>query len=225
MTQPSLHPWTFDPYEAIQLQENLRKLLVLAWDGRVVNTIGGVEINTVRDMLRVTITVLTYPEMSPLIHASMDMPVEFPYIPGLLAFRVGPAILATWEKLTLKPDLLMLQGHGTAHPHGIGLASHMGLWLNLPSLGVAKTCLYGSHSKAGSQVGDWSEVLDEIDTKSVIGAVLCTRVNTKPIYVSPGHLIDLHHSIRFVLACCRGYRLPEPIRAGHKKAANTYPHF
>jgi deoxyribonuclease V len=225
MTQPSLHPWTLDPQEAIQLQENLRKLLVLAWDGRVVNTIGGVDISYTGDVANVAILVLAYPDMALLAGVSSHMRLVFPYIPGLLAFRVGPAIIATWERLTLKPDLLMLHGHGTAHPRGIGLASHMGLWLNLPSLGVAKTCLYGSHSKVGSQLGDWSEVLDEIDTKRVIGAVLCTQVNTKPIYVSPGHMIDLHHSVQIVLACCRGFRMPEPIRAGHKKAANTYPHF
>jgi deoxyribonuclease V len=221
MTQTSLHPWTLDPDEAIQLQEDLRECLVLAWDGRVVNTIGGVDINYVDDKARVAITVLTFPDMTPLTSITSDMQLVFPYIPGLLAFRVGPAILAAWEKLELKPDLIMIHGHGVAHPRGIGLASHVGLWINLPTIGIAKTRVYGCHYEAGSQVGDWSELLDERDTKHVIGAVLRTKVNAKPIYVSPGHLIDLMHSIQLVMACCHGFRLPEPIRMAHQLAIRT----
>lgn len=131
---------------------------------------------------------------------------------------MGPAILAAWEKLTLKPDLILIHGHGIAHPRGLGLASHVGLWLNLPTIGTAKTRLYGCHSEAGSQVGEWSELLDEGDPKHVIGAVLRTQVNTKPVYVSQGHLIDLPHSVKFVMVCCRGYRMPEPIHAAHNIA-------
>lgn len=221
MAELSLHAWTLNPDEAIQLQENFGKYLVLAWDGRVVNTIGGVDIKYTGDVACVVITVYTYPDMLQLDSVAFNAPLHHPYVPGLLAFRVGPAILVAWERLTLKPDLLMLHGHGTAHPRGFGLASHIGLWLDLPTVGIAKTCLYGTYSKVGSQVGDWSEILDEKDSTHMIGAVLRTRVITRPVFVSPGHLIDLHHSIQFVLACCRGFRIPEPIRAAHQKATNA----
>ncbi len=111
--------------------------------------------------MRAAIAVLSYPKLDRLGTVTGEAPQGLPYIPGLLAFRVGPAILAAWEKLKLKPDLILIHGHGTAHPRGLGLASHVGLWLNLPTIGVAKTRLYGSHSEPSSHLGEWSELLDE----------------------------------------------------------------
>lgn len=222
MTKPSLHPWTLDPYEATKIQEELREHLVLVWDGKPVNSIGGVDIIFSGDIATVAVAVLAYPDMVPLVAVTSHEQLVFPYIPGLQAFRVGPAILADWEKLTHKPDLIIMHGHGTAHPRGIGLASHLGLWLEIPTVGVARSRLYGCHSDPGPQVGDMSELLDEGDTKQVIGAVLRTRMNTKPVFVSPGHLIDLNHSVKFVLTSCCGFRVPEPIRAAHKLASDVF---
>jgi len=211
-------PWTNDIDEAIQLQGDLRERLMLTWDDRTVSTIGGIDVSCTGTSVLAAIAVFRYPDLTRLGTVTGEAPQGFPYIPGLLAFRVGPAILSTWEKLSHKPDLILIHGHGIAHPRGLGLASHVGLWLNLPTIGIAKTRLYGIQAEAGPNINEWSELLDEDDPKRVIGAVLRTQVNTKPVYVSAGHLIDLPHAIRFVLACCRGNRMPEPIRAAHMVA-------
>jgi deoxyribonuclease V len=140
----------------------------------------------------------------------------FPYIPGLLAFREGPAVLAAWDKLKSRPDLLMFDGQGIAHPRGIGIASQMGLWLEIPSIGVAKSRLFGRHGEVGQRRGDRADLLD--NRGKSIGSVLRTRDGTNPLYISPGHSIDVEHATEFVLACCTGYRLPEPTRWAHKVA-------
>jgi deoxyribonuclease V len=165
--------------------------------------------------------ILRYPELSPLAVVTADAPLVFPYIPGLLAFREGPAVLAAWEKLSLKPDLLMFDGQGIAHPRGIGIAAQMGLWLDTPAIGVAKSRLYGCHAEVGARPGDQVELRDESDLARLIGAVLRTREKTNPLYISPGHLIDCDHAVAFTLACCRGYRLPEPTRWAHKVGAGA----
>jgi deoxyribonuclease V len=219
MTLKNLHPWTLDPEEAIKVQSALRERLVLAWDDRPVTTVGGVDVDLEEDVARAAIVVLRYPDLTPLEGVTADAPLVFPYIPGLLAFREGPAVLAAWEKLQREPDLLMFDGQGIAHPRGLGIASQMSLWLELPTIGVAKSRLYGRHAEPGPKRGDSAELFDERDRMRVIGAVLRTREKTNPLYISPGHLIDVKHAIEFVLACCAGYRLPEPTRWAHKFAA------
>jgi deoxyribonuclease V len=171
------------------------------------------------DAARAAIVVLRYPDLSPVEGVTADAPLVFPYVPGLLAFREGPAVLAAWDKLQTKPDLLMFDGQGIAHPRGIGIASQMGLWLERPSIGVAKSRLYGFHADPGPRRGDRVELCDERNRSRVIGAVLRTRDKVNPLYISPGHLIDLQTSLEFVLKCCTGYRLPEPTRWAHKVAA------
>lgn len=215
MVIPALHPWTNNPEEAIRIQDGLRGKLILEWDGRTVHAVGGVDLGYTQSSAIAAIAVLSFPQLAPLELACGEAPLVFPYTPGLLAFRVIPAILVAWEKLTQKPGLLLVHGHGIAHPRRLGLASHLGLWLNLPSIGVAKTRLYGLAAEAGQNKGAWRELLDESEATHTIGAVLRTRLGAQPVYVSPGHLIDLHHSIEFMLSCCRGYRMPEPIRYAH----------
>jgi deoxyribonuclease V len=211
-----LHSWTLDPDEAIRSQLRLRERLKLTWDERRVDTISGVDVAYTGDRARAAIVVMSYPELTPLAAVTAEAPLVFPYLPGLLAFREGPAVLAAWEKLSLAPDLILFDGQGIAHPRGFGLAAHMGLWLATPSIGVAKSWLYGCYDKVGSQPGEWSELRDESEPERILGAVVRTRENTKPLYVSPGHMIDLEHAVSFVLACCRGYRLPEPGRWAHR---------
>ena len=160
--------------------------------------------------------VLRYLDLTPLESVTVEVPLVFPYIPGLLSFREGPAILAAWDKLTIKPDLLMFDGQGIAHPRGIGIASQIGLWLEKPTIGVAKSRLFGKHDPVGPQRGDRAALID--NHGNTIGAVLRTREKTNPLYVSPGHLIDVEHAVELVLACCTGYRLPEPTRWAHKVA-------
>jgi deoxyribonuclease V len=212
MSIPALHPWTINPEEAIRIQDGLRSKLIMEWDRRPVHAVGGIDLDYTQTSAIAAIAVFSYPHLAKLEVVDGQAPLVFPYIPGLLAFRVIPAILAAWEMLTRKPGLLLVHAHGIAHPRGLGLASHLGLWLNLPSVGIAKTRLYGRANEVGQNIGDWSELLDESDARQTIGALLRTRPHAQPVYVSPGHLIDLPHAIEFVLSCSGGSRMPEPIR-------------
>src|SRR6266540_1343730 len=211
-----LHAWDLKPEEASRVQAELRKRLVLTWDNRPVATIGGVDVSIKTETARAAIVVLRYPELIPIEAVIGDAPLVFPYIPGLLAFREGPAVLLAWNKLQHEPDLLMFDGQGIAHPRGIGIASQMGLWLERPTIGVAKSRLYGRHEEVGPKRGDRADLLDK--NGNVIGTVLRMREKTNPLYISPGHLIDVKHATEFVLACGAGFRLPEPTRWAHKVA-------
>ena len=214
-----LHPWDLSPGEAAQVQKKLREHLILQWDGRPVATVGGVDISIKPETARAAIVVIRFPELTSVEAVTADAPLVFPYIPGLLAFREGPAVLAAWEMLDNKPDLLMFDGQGIAHPRGMGIASLMGLWLERPTIGVAKSRLYGKHDEVGAARGDRAELLDR--QGNVIGTVLRTRERTNPLYISPGHRIDVQHATEFVLACLTGYRLPEPTRWAHKIAGGS----
>lgn len=215
---PSLHSWTIDPEEAVQVQADLRDRLVLAWDGRDVYTVGGVDIGLSEDKARAAIVVLRYPDLSPVEAVTAEAPLVFPYVPGLLAFREGPAFLEAWQKLEHLPDLVMFDGQGIAHPRGIGIASQMGLWLERPTIGVAKSRLYGRHAEPSPRKGDVELLYDPRRADRAIGVVLRSKEKTNPLYISPGHLIDVPHALAFVQNCVTGYRLPEPTRWAHKTA-------
>ncbi len=212
----NLHPWNLEPSEAAQIQKDLREQLVLTWDNRPVTSIGGVDVSIKPETARAAIVVIRFPDLTPIEGVTADVPLVFPYIPGLLSFREGPAVLAAWEKLKHKPDLLMFDGQGIAHPRGMGIASQMGLWLERPTIGVAKSRLYGTHEEVGPNRGDQVKLLDR--KGNLIGTVMRLREKTNPLYISPGHLIDVKHATDFVLACAAGYRLPEPSRWAHKVA-------
>jgi deoxyribonuclease V len=213
----NLHAWDLSPEEAARTQTEMRAQLKLAWDNRPVNAIGGVDVSIKAESTHAAIVVLSYPDLKPIEGVTAEAPLVFPYIPGLLAFREGPAVLAAWAELQNKPDLLMFDGQGIAHPRGIGIASLMGLWLERPTIGVAKSRLYGRHSEVGPDHGDRAALVDK--QGNVIGTVLRTRERTNPLYISPGHLMDVEHATEFVLTCSVGYRLPEPTRWAHKVAA------
>ncbi len=219
MNLSPLHPWILDPGEAARIQAKLRDQLVLEWDSRPVKTVAGIDLGIKNELARAAIVVFQYPELKPLTAVTANVPLVFPYIPGLLAFREGPAVLTAWKKLSIDPDLLMFDGQGIAHPRGMGIAAHMGLWLQKPSIGVAKSRLYGRHAEVGPHPGDRVELRDQHDPERIIGAVLRTRERSKPLYISPGYLMDVENAVNFVLACCRGYRLPEPTRWAHKVGA------
>jgi deoxyribonuclease V len=146
------------------------------------------------------------------------VPVTFPYVPGLLAFREGPSVLAALEKLSIWPDLFIFDAQGLAHPRRLGLACHMGVILDWPSIGCAKSRLIGRHEEPGDEVGDWVPLLDG---DQVIGAVVRSRTRVKPLYVSVGHRVDLTTAIDLVLLCSKGYRLPETTRYAHKVASGA----
>jgi deoxyribonuclease V len=217
VSPPDLHEWSLAPEQAVAVQATLRKRLVLSWDGRKVTTVAGVDVALEgEDRARAAIAVLRHPDLTPIDGATTEVAVRFPYVPGLLAFREGPAVLAAWRELRAKPDLLMFDAQGIAHPRGVGLASHMGLWLERPSIGVAKTRLYGYHRDPGPHRGDAAELWDEEDRSRLIGKVVRTRADASPVYVSAGHLIDLPHAVEFVLACCTEFRLPQPLHWARK---------
>jgi deoxyribonuclease V len=218
MSLIELHAWDLEPKQAMAIQTDLRDRLILSWDDREITTVGGVDVGFEGDQARAAIVVLSYPELTPIEGVTSMTAITFPYIPGLLAFREGPAVLAAWDQLQTEPDLLIFDGQGIAHPRGIGIASHMGLWFERPSIGVAKSRLYGRHLNPGPVRGDGAELLDEHDPTHVIGMVLRTRDDVNPVYVSPGHLIDVPHAVEFVLTCCTKYRLPEPTRWADKVA-------
>lgn len=209
------HPWNLPGAEARKLQSELRERLVLAWDGREVRTVAGVDVALRPEVAHAAIVVLGYPDLKPLASVTADAPLTFPYIPGLLSFREAPAILAAWDKLDPMPDLVMVDGQGIAHPRGLGIASHLGLWIERPTIGVAKSRLYGRHEAPGPEKGDRVPLFDRRDPQQMIGTVLRSRMGSKPLYISPGHRIDVEHSLHFVLACLTKYRLPEPTRWAH----------
>lgn len=167
------------------------------------------------------IAVFSFPDLVPIEGVTANAPLNFPYVPGLLAFREGPAVLAAWEQLQHKPDLLMFDGQGIAHPRGMGIASLMGLWLERPTIGVAKSRLFGHHVEPGRSGGDSVDLKDERDPKRIIGAVLRTQPKSTPLYISPGHLINVKQAVDFVMRSVTKYRLPETTRWAHKLAAGT----
>ena len=144
--------------------------------------------------------------------------ITFPYVPGLLSFREMPLLLSAFEKIEHVPDLVLVDGQGIAHPRRIGLASHLGLWLGVPTIGCAKSRLCGEHEIPPLEAGGSVEL---VDNGEVIGAVLRTRTAVKPLYISIGHMIDRPAAIHWVMRCCRGYRLPEPTRLAHQAAGGN----
>ncbi len=214
----TLHRWDLTPAEAIAVQAGMRSMLVTSAAARVVRTVAGLDISTAGKRAHAAIVVLSYPDLQPLESAEADLALAFPYVPGLLAFREGPAMVAALEQLQTEPDLLMFDAHGLAHPRRMGLASHLGVIVDRPSIGCAKSLLCGQHAEVGPSAGAQAEIWDHDE---VIGAAVRTREGTRPIYVSIGHKVDLATAIRYVLTCTRGYRVPEPIRWAHRVASGT----
>lgn len=212
------HDWAKTPEEAIALQQILKEQVITTDCLGVVDFVAGVDVGFQDngDTTRAAVAVLSFPELELKDQAIARRPTSFPYIPGLLSFREVPAVLDALEQLTITPDLLLCDGQGIAHPRRLGIASHLGLLVDLPAIGVAKSRLVGKHAEVPEQKGSWVALLYKDD---MIGAVLRTRPNTKPLYISPGHRISLDTSIEYVLACTPKYRLPETTRFAHKLAS------
>jgi deoxyribonuclease V len=165
---------------------------------------------------RAAAVALSFPELRPLQQAVARVSTGFPYVPGLLSFREIPAVLAALEHLDPLPDLLLCDGQGLAHPRRFGIACHLGLVTDIPSIGVAKSRLTGTHQEPGLEKGCWAPLMAGQER---IGAVLRTRSNVRPLYISSGHRISLETAIDYVLACTPKYRLPETTRQAHKLAS------
>jgi deoxyribonuclease V len=212
------HPWNLSPAEAIALQRELRPHLILEDRLGPVRRVAGVDVGFEAGgtVTRAAVAVLRYPELDVLETAIARRPTTFPYVPGLLSFRELPAVLEALEQLREPPDLLLCDGQGIAHPRRLGIASHLGLLVDIPAIGVAKSRLCGMHEEPPNQRGAWTPLWAEGE---IIGAVLRTRPGVKPLYISPGHRINLATAIQYVMACCTRYRLPETTRHAHRLAS------
>ena len=204
------HRWDVSPEEAVAVQRQLRGEVAhgepVALDQ--IHTVAGVDASY-REIGRAAIAVFSFPDLTLLEEVTATREAPFPYIPGLLAFREGPVALAAYERLTIQPDLLLFDAHGYAHPRRMGLASHLGVYLDRPSIGCAKSRLTGKYEEPGPESGTWSPLLSRGEE---IGRVVRTKARTKPIFVSVGYRVTLPLAVEVVLRCVHGYRLPEPTR-------------
>lgn len=214
MNVHELHSWDLTPTEAVALQRELA--------GRVENRtplthcglIAGADVSYARfsNTLYAGVVVLRTDSLEVVEKQSVVVQVKFPYVPGLLSFREAPALLTAFAKLRSEPDAVMLDGQGMAHPRRFGFACHMGLWLERPTIGCAKSLLVGRYSEPGKRPGAVTTLTDKGED---IGVALRTKKGTKPLFVSVGHRIDIAGAVGLVLSTCRGYRLPEPTRQAH----------
>lgn len=218
MTIPPVHPWPQTVAEARAIQENLRGRVITRDQFGPVRTVAGIDVGCEKGgaITRAAIVVLDFPGLALHEQAVAREPTRFPYVPGYLSFREVPAVLAAMDKLQEKPDLLLCDGQGLAHPRRFGIACHLGLLTDTPSIGVAKSRLIGTHEEIPNEKGAWRPLLDDGE---VIGAVLRTRVGVKPVFVSIGHRLGLETAIEYVLRCTTRYRLPETTRLAHRLAS------
>jgi deoxyribonuclease V len=216
MTTP-LHEWNLSQEEAIALQRELMQRVIREDQLDEVRFVAGVDmaINENNGKARAAVVLLSYPELEVVERHIYEEPIRMPYIPGLLSFREAPCVLGAFALLHQRPQLVMVDGAGIAHPRRLGIASHLGLWLDLPTIGCAKSLLSGRYSASAlsEDAGSWVPLIDKGET---IGAVVRTRTRVNPLFISLGHRISLATSIDYVLQCGRGYRLPEPTRLADK---------
>lgn len=215
-----LHEWQVSIPEAMEIQRRLATQVSRNSEVITPRFIAGVDISAERGRGAATaaVVVVSYPEFKIAETEIVEGELNFPYVPGLLSFRESPLILSACERLTVTPDLFLVDGQGIAHPRRMGFASHLGLFLNIPTIGCAKSLLCGTHEMPGIEPGSYAEIIDKGE---VIGAALRTKRGMNPIYVSIGHKINLQGAIHWALECCRGYRIPEPTRLAHLAAGGN----
>ncbi|NLA99754.1 MAG: deoxyribonuclease V [Methanomicrobiales archaeon] len=208
------HPFDLTPGEAAHLQEALRTRVRLTGDIGEVTLIAGVDASYAKGSndIHAVVVVLSYPDLAVVERVAACTETAFPYIPGLLTFREGPALIRAFRKLVSEPDVIFFDGQGIAHPRRLGIASHMGVLLDRPTVGVAKSLLVGTVEEPGPGRGSTAPILRDGET---IGMAVRTKDRVKPVYVSVGHRIDLSRAVDLVLSAARGYRLPEPTRQAH----------
>ncbi|MCP9235686.1 deoxyribonuclease V [Lewinella sp. JB7] len=211
---PALHDWNLDPQAAVQLQKELRERIRLEPLPGPVKLIGGADIsfNLYSDIFHAAIVVLDYESLEVVESTYFTQTVDFPYIPGLLSFREIPTLLRAYEQLQQRPDVVMVDGHGIAHPRRMGIATHFGLVTGTPTLGCAKKILTGKFTAPGPDRGDASPIQAGSDT---LGYALRSKPKVKPVFVSPGHLLDLAGALEIARHCLRKHKLPEPTRMAH----------
>lgn len=217
-----LHNWDLTPLQARQLQEKLKGQVSLCPLRKKPKIVAGLDcsLDKHRGLIFAAAVVFSFPELKLIETATAQLPLTFPYVPGLLSFREIPVCLEAVKKVQQTVDLWLIDGQGIAHPRRLGLASHLGLFLNTPTIGCAKSRLIGTYDEPGAHKGDFTWLYDK-DEK--IGAVLRTRDNVKPLFISPGYLCSFEDAIDLTLACTTQYRLPEPTRIAHQTVTKIKP--
>jgi deoxyribonuclease V len=215
----NIHPWVKNVAEAKIIQEQLRQQVVVSDCLKKIKYVAGVDVGFEDNyaISKAAVAVLSYPELELIETAIARIPTAFPYVPGYLSFREIPVILAALPQLKITPDLILCDGQGIAHPRRLGLASHLGVLLDLPTIGVAKSLFIGRHEPVSLTKGSWQPLIDQ---EEIIGVVLRSRTKVKPLYVSVGHKISLTTAIDYVMGCLTKYRLPETTRWADKLASS-----
>jgi deoxyribonuclease V len=213
-----IHAWDVTPKQAIEIQRQLQHRVIKTDRLNSIRFVAGVDVGfeNKNKVTRAAVALLTFPQLELFEHAIVRRDTVFPYVPGLLSFRESPAVLEALAALHQKPDLLLCDGQGFAHPRRFGLACHLGVLADIPSIGVAKTRLIGEHEPVGDKRGAWVPLTDKNET---IGAVLRTREKVKPLFISIGHRVSLETAIKLVMRCTTKYRLPETTRWAHRLAS------
>ncbi len=213
------HEWKLKPAEAKLVQEELRQYLCLDDAYGEIKTAAGVDLGFEDKgaTCRTAVVVLDFPSLQLRETAITRVPTEFPYVPGYLSFREIPGVLSALAELSELPDMILCDGQGYAHPRRMGIATHLGIITDIPTIGVAKSRLIGTHGELGPEKGDWTPLLHE---EEVIGALLRTRTNVNPLYISSGHRVSLESAISITLACTTKYKLPETTRYAHHLASD-----
>ena len=212
-----LHTWDVAPKQAQEIQRELAEQVLRIDHIGAVRTVAGVDmaVRTTGREGRAAVVLLDYPELKPREIQVAEREITFPYVPGLLSFREAPLVLDAFAKLSTVPDIVFVDGQGIAHPRRFGIASHLGVLLDIPTIGCAKSILCGRHEELGADVGSTALL---VDRGEIVGVAVRTKAGVKPVYVSIGHKVDLDAAVHWVLACCRGYRLPEPTRLADRVA-------
>ncbi len=214
MKFPKLHSWDVTPKEAVALQRELAGRVRTDVAVTACTLVAGADCsyNRFSSTLYAGVVVLRADDLTVVERKGVVGEMTFPYVPGLLTFREAPILLQAFAKLEHTPDVVLYDGQGYAHPRRLGIASHLGLWVGVPFVGCAKTRLVGKFDEPGREAGSATPL---IDRDEVIGKVVRTKTGVKPLFISPGHLIDIDSAVRWVLATTRKYRLPEPTRLAH----------
>lgn len=213
---PDLTSWPRTPAEALAQQRQLTSRVQLQPLAGPLRFIGGADVSYAKTRRRLygAIVVLRWPELELVEERGEEGDEDFPYIPGLLSFREAPVLLRTWQSLRQHPDLLLVDGQGIAHPRRLGLATHLGLLLNVPTIGCAKSHLWGDYISPGPELGA-ATPLRVPGCEEQVGWVLRSRQGCRPLFISPGHLVTLDDALQIVRECLRHYRLPVPLRLAH----------
>ncbi|HLP88567.1 MAG TPA: deoxyribonuclease V [Nostocaceae cyanobacterium] len=213
------HDWPTTVNEAIAIQEQLQTQVITTDQfTEPVKYVAGVDMGFLADgtISQAAVAVLSFPDLQVVETSLAHLPTTFPYIPGFLSFREIPAVLKALEKIQTTPDIILCDGQGIAHPRRLGIASHLGVLIDIPTIGVAKSWLIGQHEELPAAKGCWKPLIDKGE---IIGAVLRTRTGVKPLYISSGHRVSLQTAIDYVLRCTPKYRLPETTRIADKLAS------